>query len=80
MMEERYPKYGILGYDTGLYFLKGLSTFGNQFDDEADNVKTKSIQTGFYMKRVNNWGGFINQKIFFIHYNTNSIVEKIEFE
>lgn len=80
MMEERYPKYGILGYDTGLYFLQGLATYGNNFDEEADNMKTKAVQTGFLMKRVNNWGGFINQKIFFIHYKTNTIVEKIDFD
>ena len=27
-MDERYPKYGMLGFDTGYFFLKGLSCMG----------------------------------------------------
>lgn len=80
MMEPRYPKYGMLGYDTGFYFLKGLSAYGNRFDQESHKMSIRSVQTGFLMKRVNNWGGFINQKVFFIHYNTNSQVEKNDFD
>jgi hypothetical protein len=80
MMEARYPKHGMLGYDTGFYFLKGLATYGSRFNAEANKLPIQSVQTGFSMKRVNNWGGFINQKVFFIHYTSNSEVEKNDFD
>lgn len=80
MMEDRYPKYGMLGYDTGFYFLRGISICGNRFDEDVNKLSFNPVQTGFLMKRVNNWGGFINQKVFFIHYATNSEVQRNDFD
>lgn len=80
MMEDRYPKYGMLGYDTSFYFLRGISICGNRFDEDVNKLSFNPVQTGFLMKRVNNWGGFINQKVFFIHYATNSEVQRNDFD
>ena len=80
VMEDRYPKYGMLGYDTGFYFLKGIAKCGSRFDEDINRLPFNPVQTGFLMKRVNNWGGFINQKVFFIHYATNSEVERNDFD
>jgi LysM repeat protein len=80
VMANSYPKYGMLGYDTALFFLKGLSTYGSAFDANIGKLKPTPVQTGFYFKRVNNWGGFINQKVFFVHYSPQSEVTKIDFD
>lgn len=32
-MANIYPKYGMLGYDTGYFFLKGLSKYGNKMEE-----------------------------------------------
>ena len=31
-MDERYPKFGMLGFDTGYFFLKGLARYGSSFE------------------------------------------------
>lgn len=75
-----YPGYAAYGYDTGYYFLKGLATFGNDFESHLDELKTDPVQMGFKFERVNNWGGFINRKVFFVHFSNNYKVEKIDFD
>ena len=79
-MEERYPKYGMLGFDTGYYFLKGLSRYGTTFEENLKRFDVTSIQTGFKFQRVNNWGGFINRKVFFVHFTKNYELIKLDFD
>lgn len=79
-MANIYPKYGMLGFDIGYFFLKGLSQQGNKLEDNLDRVTVVPIQTGFKFERVNNWGGFINRKIFFVHFSQDYELIKLDFE
>ena len=79
-MEERYPKYGMLGFDTGYYFLKGLSRYGSELEENLSGFQTVPIQTGFKFQRVNNWGGFINRKVFFVRFSREYEVVKLDFD
>lgn len=71
------PKYGMFGYDTGLYFLTAIHRFGNNFEQQLDRMPTNYIQFAFNFERVNNWGGFINTGLFLIHYDANKMIYKI---
>ena len=79
-MEERYPKYGMLGFDTGYFFLKGLSKYGSELEKNLPLMDLTPIQTGFKFQRVNNWGGFVNKKVFFVHFTKNFELIKLDFE
>ena len=79
-MDDRYPRYGMLGFDTGYYFLKGLSLYGDQLEEKLDLMKVTPIQTGFKFQRVNNWGGFINRKVFFVHFGRDYELSKLDFD
>ena len=79
-MANIYPKYGMLGYDTGYFFLKGLSKYGNKMEENLDSIHVTPIQTGFKFERVNNWGGFINRKVFFVHFSKDYELIKLDFE
>ncbi len=79
-MEERYPKYGMLGFDTGYFFLKGLSQYGSDIENNLHRINLVPIQTGFKFQRVNNWGGFINKKVFFVHFTKNYELIKLDFD
>ncbi len=72
-----YPKYGVLGYDTGVYFLKALASTGNNFDKSISDKRYHGIQTGFSFERVNNWGGLINKNVYLIHYGRNFEITKM---
>ena len=75
-----YPRYSMLGYDTGYFFLLAISKFGKDMPDNIRKISFTPIQTGFKFERVNNWGGFVNKKIYFIHYTPEYKVEKIDFD
>lgn len=79
-MSNTFPKYGMLGFDTGYFFLKGLSQYGSNLEDKLNKVTVTPIQTGFKFERVNNWGGFINRKVFFVHFTKNYEFIKLDFE
>ena len=75
-LENNFPKYGMLGYDTGLYFIRLIHNYGAQFEDNINNLKYKGVQTDFHFERVNNWGGFINTNMYLINYNSNNSITK----
>ena len=79
-MMVSYPSFASYGYDTGYYFLKGIAIFGKDFENHLNDLQTNPVQMGFKFERVNNWGGFINRKVFFIHFSNQYKVEKIDFD
>ncbi|MCR4765501.1 MAG: LysM peptidoglycan-binding domain-containing protein [Bacteroidaceae bacterium] len=79
-MEDRYPKYGMLGFDTGYFFLKGLALYGSGLENNLQKMRLTPIQTGFKFERVNNWGGFINKKAFFVRFTPNFELIKLDFD
>jgi LysM repeat protein len=63
-----FPKYGMLGYDTGMFFIQLLNQYGNAINANVNNLKYSGIQTDFRFDRINNWGGFINVNIYFVEF------------
>jgi len=76
VMENAFPKYGILGYDTGLYFFRLINRYGSRFETHINDLRYRGVQTDFYFERVNNWGGFINTSMYFINYNPDYTITK----
>jgi LysM repeat protein len=66
---NKYPRYGILGYDTGMFFLQLLDSYGTSYDVNINKLNYKGVQTDFYFEQVNNWGGFINTNVYFVEFN-----------
>ncbi|MFV0545019.1 MAG: LysM peptidoglycan-binding domain-containing protein [Bacteroides sp.] len=80
MLPNCYPQYAMLGFDTGFFFIKGLNRFGSTFESNLNRVDVTPIQTGFNFERVNNWGGFVNKKAFFVRFTRNYELVKLDFE
>ncbi len=77
---NRYPKYAILGFDIAYYFLKAMHLYGTDIDSRLHKMKYVPLQTGFKFERVNNWGGFINRKVFFVHFSKDYELQTIDFD
>ncbi|MDR2146092.1 MAG: LysM peptidoglycan-binding domain-containing protein [Tannerella sp.] len=75
-----FPKYEMVGFDTGMFFLQAIKKYGADFEKEISNMKYKSVQTGFNFERVNNWGGFINTNIYIIHFDKDFRITRSEFK
>ena len=79
-MANTFPKYGMLGFDTAYFFLLGLHKYGSNLEENMNQMLVTPIQTGFKFDRVNNWGGFINRKVFFVNFTKNFELIKLDFE
>ena len=73
-----YPCYGILGYDTGMFFIDALTEYGRNFDNHIEMKSANSLQTAMCFRRVNNWGGFINRCIYFVNFRPDGTIVKTE--
>jgi len=71
-----FPKYGILGYDMGLYFIRLIHTYGSPFYSHINDLNYNGLQTDFYFERLSNWGGFINTNMYLISYNSDYSITK----
>lgn len=74
-----FPKYGMLGYDTGIYFLTALQKYGKNFETSISNNSVQTLQTPFFFEKTNASGGYVNTGFYFIHYKPEGSVEKIEY-
>ena len=63
---------------TGMYFFKGVWTYGSNMENNLKRTGHNSIQTGFNFERVNNWGGFINTNLFIVRYNKDFTISRIQ--
>jgi LysM repeat protein len=77
-MASTYPKYAMLGFDTGLFFISAISRYGTNFEGNIQNLTFPSIQTGFHFERVNNWGGFINTNLYIVRFNRDFTITRTE--
>jgi LysM repeat protein len=77
-MAPIYPKYAMMGFDTGMYFLTAISKFGNHFELRLQDIKYNSLQNGCRFERTNNWGGFINTNMYFVRFEPNNTITRTE--
>lgn len=76
-MQNASPRYAILGFDTGLYFMSAIAKHGKHFANYEMPQENNAIQTDFRFERINNWSGFINKSFYFVHLSPDMKIEKI---
>ena len=79
-IQNIYPRYGMLGYDTGYFFLQAASLYGNQIYENINQTPFNPVQSDFNFERISNKDGFINKKFFFIHFCPEYYIDKMDFE
>lgn len=73
-----YPKYGYLGYDTGIFFLTEMNKYGSRIENNISEVKPATLQSAVHFQQINDGGGFVNKGVYFVNYKTNSTIEKTD--
>ncbi|MDR1526760.1 MAG: LysM peptidoglycan-binding domain-containing protein [Dysgonamonadaceae bacterium] len=69
-----YPKFGLLGYDTGMFFIQALNRYGSALAPNIDQLNYSGIQMDFNFERVNNWGGFINTNLYLVDFRSDGTI------
>ena len=76
-MKNASPRYALLGFDTGMYFMSAIAQHGKNFAQYDLFPDYSSLQTDFKFERINNWSGFINKSFYFVHLSPDHTIEKI---
>ena len=64
------PSMSILGYDMAMFFIPAIQSNGNDFNHGSNDKE--GIESCISLKRVSNWGGFVNTSIFLINYKPDN--------
>lgn len=74
-----YPKYGVLGYDTGIFFLSELWRYGVDFNSYINSISVSTLQTPFIFQKENPTSGYLNTGFYLVHYKEDGTIEKTEY-
>lgn len=77
-MAQTTPRYGLMGFDLGYYFLHGLATQGDTFDQNQTQIYTRPYQNPFFFTQQNENVSHNNEMLMFIHYTPAMITEIIK--
>ncbi|MGM9816681.1 MAG: LysM peptidoglycan-binding domain-containing protein [Lepagella sp.] len=75
---KSHPLYAGVGYDMATYFIPAMA--GAKGDINAISPSCSTLQSEIDLKRVSNWGGFINPPVYLVHFTTYGTVDKIVIE
>ncbi|MDE6143720.1 MAG: hypothetical protein K2F94_06565, partial [Muribaculaceae bacterium] len=73
---KSFPNFAASGYDIANYFVNSTARNGGDFNKDSD-IDGKGIQTDFRLKRVSNWGGFLNPVVYLLLYRPSGVVDEI---
>lgn len=71
---KSHPKFGLLGFDSGYYFIKGVWEYGDKFQRHLNNIKMNAYQNPLSFEKVNNAGGFINRVMLTVTHNSDGSI------
>lgn len=74
------PATDVLGFDTGIFLLKGYAMYGNELEANISSLQSNSIQTDFSMSRISENGGYINRNIYFVTFSPEFTITKSRVE
>ncbi len=71
-----FPNFAVSGYDIARYFIETVAANGGDFN-RLVTTDNNGLQTDFDLKRVSNWGGFLNPVAYLVKFRPYGFVEKV---
>lgn len=71
-----FPNFAVSGYDIARYFIEATAANGGDFNRDI-RIDSHGLQTDFDLKRVSNWGGFLNPVAYLVKFRPYGFVEKV---
>ena len=76
-MAEAQPRFALTGYDHAMFFVKGISEQGREFQGTSANPG--ALQTSLKFVRASAEGGMKNANFLLVHYNANKSISIMTF-
>lgn len=78
-MINTYPRYAVLGYDTGISLLTALQRSGKDFESNTNSLSVSSLQTPFLFKKEGALSGYMNNGFYLVRYKPDGSIDKTEY-
>jgi len=77
-MSNTFPRYALMGFDLGYFFLRGIALYGSDhFQEHVTQVPVVPFQHPFYFEHTGEGNGYINAFVQLIHYTPHQSIELI---
>lgn len=77
-MAPTFPRYGMLGFDLGYFFMHGMAKLGDNFDQQQQNLKYDPFQHHFVFVKDPDNQSFINEATLIIHYSPEQTIDLLQ--
>ncbi len=77
-MAPTFPRYGMLGFDLGYYFMHGMAKLGDNFDRQQNRLKYNPFQHHFMFAQDPDTHSFINEATLIIHYSPEQTIDLLQ--
>lgn len=77
-MAHTFPRYGMFGFDLGYYFMHGLVTQGDNFEERQGALRFIPYQNAFQFGRSSANTSFTNKQVMLVHYTNSQRIEIIK--
>lgn len=77
-MQATFPRFGTMGFDLALYFLRGMSQLGDYFEERQQELEYIPFQHPFRFLRTGDNDGFTNHALMLIHYTPSQTIEIVQ--
>ncbi len=74
-VQRTFPRYALLGFDVGYFFLKGLGQYGSNFEANLVATVTQPLQNPLSFARANMGDGYVNNFVQVVHYANYQAIE-----
>ena len=73
---KSFPNFAATGYDIATYFIPLTASNGGDYNVMPYDYEAKTLQSQINLRRVNNWGGFINSACYLLQFMPDGSVRR----
>lgn len=77
-MASTFPRYGMLGFDLGYYFMHGMATLGDHFDTRQQSLELQPVQHHFQYVQDADTQSYVNESTLIIHYSPEQTIDILQ--
>ncbi len=77
-MMATFPRYAMMGFDMGFYFMHGLAALGDTFEDKQGNLSLQPAQHNFLFRQDTPGSGRTNHFVQLVHYSPDQKITLVQ--
>lgn len=77
-MQVNYPRFAVMGFDMAYYFMHGIATLGDEFEDKQHRLEYAPLQNPMKFTQENENAAFVNRNVMLINFTPEQKIITIE--